>query len=280
MNEKNENLSQEEQELQATFRSSSSQQNAEAMKHHQGEFGGGNEVPNNYEVDKVVSPISPVEVRENSNDAPGNISGGLSSKIKQLEEDMGISVPTGSKGNLASQVYLDEYGNETYYTKNICGGILILNDLNHVIKKGEVTDLLQVAKMEDLKTSSDLRKQVYGNTPALSRLTQEQYLEELQEKNRKKRQVDALEAQKQSKDSPKEKYSKPRPLIDSKLEKLNLFYDRNPDLQIKGMEPIKFISWIADERFEDGEIDYILGHPKVMQNPDIKAALIQKKQTN
>lgn len=278
-NMKNEHLSQEELELQSQLLQNSPQ-NAESKKYHQAEFSADSE--------EMVAKTS---VKEKNADvvkeAPSNISKGLTDKIKQLEVDAGMAIPNVNNKKLASETYLDDYGNETFYVKNVSGGILIIGDMlseangtktGHSIRKGEVVDLLQVTHLDNLKNSSDLRKQIYGANPGLLRLTQEQYFVELTEKLGKQKQIQALEAQKQV-GTKKEKYSKPRPVIDSKLEKLNLYYDKNPELQIRGMEPIKFISWIADERFEEGEIDYILGHPRVMQNADIKAALIQKKKT-
>ncbi len=204
----------------------------------------------------------------------------LTDRIKNLEKKISSTNQVSSfTPRMGTDLYKDDYGQITWYIKNESGMHISLGDaMGVVIKKGEVIDLLSRVSEDVIIKSKDFLARLRMSNGGLRRLTQEEYFNELQVIDEQTRKIQALEAAKYL--NGKEGNSAPqyvRPLIESQLNKLDLYFDPNPELSAKGMEPLLFIKWIMDERFNVQEIDSMLGHPRVRANTDITSTLIRKR---
>lgn len=241
-------------------------------------------IPKDPPVERTIEqPISSVKTSTTS-----SIPTGLSDRIKEMEKRVGVKTERSADVEGPTNIFLDDTGNVTWYIKNVSGSHVILGDLGLKISKGAVANLREEAKIEQIEESSHLIRQLRFKN--LIRLTPEQYLGELERIAESQRQLNALEAQKGIGDvtTHKTTVNKPRPLIESQLNKLDLYYqfeeDQDPNkyadeekAKLRQMDPITFIKWIISEKFNEGEVDYMLGHPRIMSNPDIRAALLQKR---
>jgi hypothetical protein len=224
----------------------------------------------------------------------------LKEKIAQLEQELNVStVAPMQRTEVTSEVsYKDSMGNETFYVKNISGRHVLLSDLNiNKIKIGESVDLLQHATLEQLKNSRDLRRVLsgYGIEKELQRLTEEEYFNELTilRENRKKNEIHrkqedlrlaALQANQdqQANLMPHDRTFTPapkkiRPAVESKLGKLALRKDSDPQNARLAMTSREFITWIQNEPMSHAEIEFIMGHPAVSDDHNIRVALLEKK---
>jgi hypothetical protein len=221
-----------------------------------------------------------------------NVPGNLADRIKEMEQRVGIKTSKPQEFEGPANIYLDDYGRVTWFIKNDSGSHVVLGDLGLKIEKGSIANLLEDRKIEEIDQSSHVKRQLKFRN--LIRLTPEQYMNELERLEESQRQINAMEMTQRSHNAgnpnqPKiQSIGKPRPLVDSQLNKLDLFYkfeeDTDPNKYIDPdksklqlMTPILFIKWLISEKFNEGEIDYMLGHPRIMRNPDIRAALLQKR---
>jgi len=155
-------------------------------------------------------------------------------------------------------------------------------------------DLLRFAALADLKKSRDLRKCLYGTEKerTLKRLTEQEYYEDIQREAMNKKKLDVLQQQEQrrSQNTQQETNAYPherttfakqnqnvRGVIEAKLGKLMLRADKDPENSRFAMQSPEFIGWIHNEPLTHAEIEYIMGHPAVVRDYDIRAALLEKK---
>ena len=71
--------------------------------------------------------------------------------------------------------------------------------------------------------------------------------------------------------------NKIRPMVESWLEKLRLSTDTDPENAKLGINAQEFISWLDRERLTTQELDFVLTHPQVVHQHDIKAAVFRIK---
>ena len=224
------------------------------------------------------TPVIPIKVpASGGNEAP---SGNLTDRIKDLEKRLNVSGnSTAGPNRLGIDLFKDDYGQMTWYIKNESGMHISLGDsMGVVIKKGEVVDLLSRVTEEVILKSKDFLARLRNSSGGLRRLTQEEYFNELVVVEEQNRKIQALETSKYL--NTKEGENKPqpvRPLIESQLNKLDLHYDTNPEINVKGLEPLHFIKWVMEEKLNIQEIDSMLGHPRVRSNTDITSTLIRKR---
>jgi hypothetical protein len=226
----------------------------------------------------------------------------LDAKIKQLEKDMGRTLPT-MEGKSSS--YLDDAGDETFYVKNISEGHVIIgggekDTLNIKVPKGDILDLLSHASLEDLKGSREIRVCLSGPKKLLKRLTQSEYFTELQNMADMQKKIEILKRQESIKNTQRMQNVQNNPqmnlphmrnmniaepqnpnvrmgMMETRLEKLRLARDINPENAQHGMSDLEFISWVSKESLSTAECDYLAGDPIMQDKHDIKAALYQKK---
>ena len=221
----------------------------------------------------------------------------LKEKIAQLERELNenSSSPAYRPESRDSRSFKDSMGNETYYVKNISGRQVLLSDLNiNKIKIGESVDLLQFASLEQLRNSKDLRKILngIGLDKEMERLSEEEYFNELMiaRENKKKNDImkrqeelrAAQPAQQQQERLPHErpflpKERKIRPVIEAKLGKLALKRDPDPQNARLAMTSREFITWAQNEPMSHAEIEFVIGHPAVVDDHNIRVALLEKK---
>jgi hypothetical protein len=224
-------------------------------------------------------------------------------RIMMLERALEGS-PTNEKNvTPKAKTYLDDFGAETYYVKNISNGHVSVSDLDITIKRGKSEDLLKFAELEDTKKSRDLRAAVgYDKNPGpynktlLLRLTPEEYeiekIKELKNKQKidqfKQNQADIhtqqqIQQQQQSQTYnavTQQKIVQPqtpriRPTVLSKLEKLRL--SSMPENAHLGLAPEEFVEWAITEHLSIEELDFIISHPNVINNSNIRTALYEKR---
>lgn len=220
----------------------------------------------------------------------------LRDRIEAIEQELGESSKSVSTVTARAKVFLDEYGNETFYVENVSDGHIVVSDLDLNIPRGKSVDLLTMATLEDLKKSRDLRSMLAGDIgrSMLNRLTPEEYLIKKQEELSNKRKIEQMkiEAGKQTQQIQQqmnpmmqqqqvqnvENTSRIRPVVLGKLEKLRL--SSIPGSAHLGMTYIEFTNWALTETLSPGELDFIITHPDVMNNSnsnEIRQALFEKR---
>ena len=222
----------------------------------------------------------------------------IKERVAQLESEV-ASVAI-KRSDAVSTSFRDSFGNETYYVKNVSGTHIVVSDIPTMSKipNGKVADLLESASLEELQNSRDVRKLLRDPQERyLKRLTEQQFYEErerelLQEKKMR------LMAQQELTTSPNQQFQQQkevlphertpvsfaqshpiRPAIESKLGKLALKYDPNPENVKFAMTSTEFINWVNTEPLTHSEIDFIMGDPSVSKDYNIRAALLEKKRT-
>jgi len=218
------------------------------------------------------------------------------SKIEEIERELGESSKSVTEVTAKAKVFMDEYGNETFYVKNNSNGHVVISDLDMNVLRGKSEDLLRYATLDDLKKSRDLRNMLAGDLgkSMLQRLTPEEYLEakkiELDNKRRieqmkiSQAQVSQQAQQAQNQQQVNLPHNPPplqpttpriRPTVLSKLEKLRL--SSVPESAHLGMTSIEFTQWALTEDLNVEELDFIITHPNVVQNSEIRTALYDKR---
>jgi len=222
-------------------------------------------------------------------------SSSLKDRIKALEEEYkGESKPFSL--NKGKNNYFDEMGNDTFFVKNISNSHIAITDLDITIPLGKVEDLLTYVSLEDCYKSKDVRRCFVGGngkSPFLKRLTMEEYADEMEKAIQTRKKIDVERQQETIKQSQSynqmqgnnqfqnnpvapEQAPKIRPMVLSKLEKLRLSKDPDPENSKYGMSPSDFIEWVMKESISENELNYILGDPVVSRMHNIKAAVVDK----
>jgi hypothetical protein len=222
----------------------------------------------------------------------------LKARVKDLENEI-KEISVRRAGASSSKTFKDSYGNETYYVKNVSGNHIVISDLENMdkIEKGKVADLLESASLEELQRSRDVRKILHDPMERyLKRLTEEEYYIEREQELLQEKKIKLMSQQDKMKSitNPEQNkellpHEKPpvdfsqthkiRPVIESKLGKLALRNDPNPEHSMYAMTSIEFIEWVNSEALTHGEIDFIMGDPNVSRDYNIRAALLEKKRT-
>jgi len=217
----------------------------------------------------------------------------LKARIAEFEKELG----TTTNLSLDDKTFIDEVGNETFYVRNIAGRHVLISDIERMpkIPVGSVMDLLKHAKLEDLKGSRDLRVALLGVglDKTLERLTELQYMNAVHQAVVDKRKIDVLRQQEALRHShsaqqntqevmPHDRPTQAQPkrirtAIESKLGKLALRNDPNPQNSMLALTTQEFIQWVQGERFTHSEIEHIMAHPSVIKEHDIRAELLKKK---
>lgn len=229
---------------------------------------------------------------------------GLDNKIADLQKEMGMSFD--EPANVTVKTYQNDAGDETYYVKNISNGHVILTDgreedggINLKVPKGDVVDLLESAALDRVKASRDVRKCLGGKNPLLKRITPKQYFMELenmrdmQKKIAILRRQEAIKAAQVQQNPQNNEMNLPhnlnvippdvdepilrRGMLESRLEKLRLAKDTNPENQVYGISDLEFIEWVAKESLTPAECDFLASDPIMHSKHDVKSALYTKK---
>ena len=232
---------------------------------------------------KNADPVESAPVYQSSvmNSAPINTGGiSLRDKIQAAEKEYYSDPMISHQPMKPKTSYLDEYGNETYYVRNLAKGHVLLDKPEIKIEKGTVTNLLEFASAEDLQKCSDLKKAIMLKT--LERIVPEEYLEEMTRALEMRKKTDAMHRQERIKEMQEKGIKgigdfKVSPSILSKLERLRLSTEKDPEVAKFGWKSFEFIAWMTSESLNEGELNYILNDQTVNKFSDIKAAAIQKK---
>lgn len=226
-----------------------------------------------------------------------------SERIEALERELEEAPKISNNVTVKAKAYLDDFGAETYYVKNISNGHVSVSDIDVTVKRGESEDLLKFADIEDIKKSRDLRTAIgYERKPnpyrrtLLLRLTPEEYEEEKTKQLRNKRKIDQFKQSQavahanfqQNQQQTTQTYNgvtqqiiaqpqtpRIRPTVLSKLEKLRL--STVPENAHLGMGPEEFVGWAVTEDLSIEELDFIISHPNVINNHHIRTALYEKR---
>lgn len=203
---------------------------------------------------------------------------GVRSQIEELQRELNPS-PTATFSGSASS-YLDEYGQETWFVKNISGAHIVISDIPDMnkIERGKCVDLLQMSDIETIKKSRDLKMAMSGieGRTSLVRITPQEYIIYLKDEIESKKKINALrDTMEPKKEGSENKTESVRPVILAKIEKLRLSSDKDPEVATKGITVLEFAEWLSAERLSEDEIDVIMG---MVNDRTVRNVLIKKKQ--
>jgi hypothetical protein len=197
-------------------------------------------------------------------------------KIEAIEKELKIDNQV-SSGHKPGSMFIDEFGEETFFIKNISTGHVTLEDIDlPKISRGEVIDLLKYTDIDTLKRSPELRSCLSGakGRQLLKRLTPEQYLVEIERILNSQKKIDQYRVYAKLKaatgESTKDE-AKIRPVVLSKIEKYSLGQGEHPE---KGITPIELMEWISIEDLSVNELDYILS---AIDDAEVRMFVQQKK---
>ena len=211
----------------------------------------------------------------------------LKEEIEMMENELRN---TGYVPKTARQNYKDDMGNDTYYVKNMAQGHIALANPDILIKKGEAVDLLELASLDELNSCRDLR--TCKNNGTLKQITQIEYAQAIRSQLETKKRIDVLNHQAELKKMQNKnntldnsmgnnpapiEQEQIRPVIASRLHKLSLSSNKDPEINSRGWSSVEFINWMMGESLSIEELDHLLGDPTVAKYHDIKAQIIQKK---
>ena len=246
-----------------------------------------------------MEPAQSVYQEEASNESENR-----SARIAALEQALGEEPKDTKSMTAKARVFLDDFGSETYYVKNISNGHVAVSDIDVTIKRGKCEDLLRYATLEDIKKSRDLRASIeYDKIPSsyrkslLLRLTPEEYEVEKTKELKNKQKISQFKQnqtvahsqyQQQQQQQQTQTYNavtqqqiaqpqtpRIRPTVLSKLEKLRL--STVPENAHLGLAPEEFVEWAVTENLSIEEMDFVISHPNVINNPNIRTALYEKR---
>jgi hypothetical protein len=194
----------------------------------------------------------------------------LTDKIKSLQNELGHYTASSSKPKSINE-FLDDYGNETWFIKNLTNTDVIVEMSRPekgedcvIIKSNMYEDLLAVSSIEKIKSSQSLRKCFNDNI--LKRITQAEFYEYLEKKKGDKKRADYL-----SKETPESKArSGIRLVVTTKMEKFKNFIKTGI-----GITQEDFIDWVQNEPLNEEELEYCMSSTT---DKDIRTILIHKKQ--
>ena len=205
------------------------------------------------------------QISEKSNEGTN-----LTDKIKSLQTELGHYTASSSKPKSINE-FLDDYGNETWFIKNLTNTDVILEMSKPekgedciIIKKNVYEDLLAVSSIEKIKSSQALRK--CFNDKILKRITSAEFLGYLEKKKGDKKRADYI-----SKEDPEsKKRSGVRLVVTTKMEKFKNFLKTGV-----GITQEDFIDWVQNEPLNEEELEYCMSSTT---DKDIRTILIHKKQ--
>ena len=217
----------------------------------------------------------------------------IKKRIEDLEKEYYGEIKAPSINVKTATNYKDEYGCDTFYVKNQSDGHIIMEKPDMIVPKSKVMDLLQYADLDELQTCRDLRINLSSRGSGMARLrrlTQREYLEELEKEVLMQKKVDIVRNQEaikraqnpqnmqnQMNPPPTTQGPKIRAMVLGRIEKLRLSSDNDPEISKFGINPSEFIQWVMGESLSEEELDYILGDPVISSKHDIKAAVVEKK---
>ncbi len=233
--------------------------------------------------DRSNEPNLPRSTNVDSNNNKSSI---VAERVRELTSKVHSDAPSEHKPTMHNKVspYVDEYGEETFYVENLTNGNIVIPGIGIAsITKGEVVDLLESADLETLKRSQFLKRALSDSQgiQLLRRLTPEQW-----NAIREKKKAIARRYQEQTKSvSPaapqtsssvvSESQEAIRPLVLSKVEKLRLGLNNDPEIATKGISKYEFLQWLDVEYLTIDELDYILG---VVGDKEVRLHVYEKKQ--
>jgi len=249
-----------------------------------------------------LAPAQPVYAQEQS--VEQNVEKSRTERIKELELALGEGTKDTKDMTAKARAFIDDFGAETYYVQNISNGHVAISDIDVTVQRGKSEDLLKYANLEDIKKSRDLRAAIgYDKKPnpykrsLLLRLTPEEYEIEKTKELHNKQKIDqfkqnqaVVHAQQQQAQQTQQTQAynaitqqpilqpqtpRIRPTVLSKLEKLRL--SSVPENAHLGMAPEEFVEWAVTENLSIEELDFIISHPNVVNNSNIRTALYQKR---
>lgn len=214
--------------------------------------------------------------------------GSIKERIQEMESRLGIdhSIGRGVPKTNQAKSFFDDFGEETFYVKNVSNGIVVISDLDrgsngsigeNKIARGATVDLLTQYDLETIKKSRELRMALSGRGTQLllKRLTPEEYLAEITRQAIDQEKIEQFKVMAELKASiPGQNKAKKaiRPVIESKLLQLQLSYSDTPN---KGITPVEFIQWVNTEKLTLDELEYILSG---VDDKDIRMFVHAKKQ--
>jgi hypothetical protein len=198
----------------------------------------------------------------------------ISEEIAQIERELGKDKKIVGSMGFAVKSYLDDYGNETWYVKNVSNGHVGITDIETTINRSAIEDLLKFADLDKIRKSRNLREALDNpkGSALLIRLTPEEYLKEMRKAKATLAEVTRI----------KDSYAPPsaslenaiRPAVYSQLGKYKLGTNKDPELAVKGLTGLEFIEWAMTEQFTESEIEHLIGE---VSDSQVKRALLAKK---
>ena len=196
--------------------------------------------------------------------------GNLTDKIKALQNELGNSKITDKATSVKS--FLDDYGNETWYVKNLTNTHVIVemnrtreSDESITITKNSYVDLLAMTSLEYIHKSQSLRK--CFNDRLLERITPVEFFDYLNKKAEDVKRADYITKKDEKEDTKKDPI---RIVTKTKVEKYKDFLKTG-----NGITTADFINWVQNEPLNEEEIEYCMSSTT---DKDIRTILIHKKQ--
>lgn len=197
----------------------------------------------------------------------------IDARLAALESNLKITTaPTSRPTSKLS--FEDDYGDETFFIENTSSMDVLVADIGSgiVIDRGSVLDLLSIVSAEDAKKSSQLR--AFMGTGDIVRLTQEAYKDRLLQKKENAKRIERAKEEAANRTATVSTVKEPRFSVKAKVDKLRMFFSTDPNIAQHGLTPYEFMEWAAVEKFEDGEIDYIVS---VVTDPEVRTFLYKRK---
>lgn len=188
----------------------------------------------------------------------------LTEKIKSLQSELGY-FKTDTKVKSANE-FLDDYGNETWYVKNLTNTHIVLDiEGMEKISKNAYVDLLAMTSLESIQKSQSIRK--CFNEGLLKRVTQAEFFEALTNQAEDKRRAEYITRDEVKDDTKKDSI---RIVVKTKVEKYKGFLKDGI-----GITTTDFLAWIQSEPLSEEEVEYCMS---ATTDKDIRTLLIRKKQ--
>lgn len=194
----------------------------------------------------------------------------MADEIANLQKELKIEKRVTPKKSQTYNDFFNEYGDETWYVKNLTNQHIVL-DIEEMdkIEKNLTVDLLSMTDMESIKASKALRKCL--NEGVIKRITPSEFLLYLKEVAEKKRKADTIIAKELGEDVEEE--VKVRNVVITKVEKYKMY--TNSANKDQGISTVDFVAWLISEKLNSEEIEYCLSG--TVDN-DIRNLLISKRQ--
>lgn len=196
----------------------------------------------------------------------------LTDKIKSLQNELGHYTANSSKPKSVNE-FLDDYGNETWFIKNLTNSNVIVefertqtSELCVTIEANSYQDLLggEISiPIEKVRTSSSLKKCL--NDSIFQRITPTEYYDFMI-----KRKENIKRANYINKTDSSQKKEGIRLIVTAKVKQFKNFLKDG-----SGISQEDFINWVVSEPMSEEEIEYCMSSTL---DKDIRTLLIHKKQ--